>query len=716
MYSSSCNIRLTVSSISEIFIPSDFDFSLTEVVESRCLVPGDVIVVPENKFYMPCDAILITGGCIVNEGMLTGESVPVTKMPLPNVNNSVPWKTHCGDDYKKHVLFCGTEVIQTKSSNKGLVKAVVLHTGFNTTKGDLIRSILYPKPVNLKMYKDVIKFFMGLSALAVVGALYTALVLTKQDKRLQRTGIYCLSAQRINMCGRLNIICFDKTGTLTEDGMKLWGMIPSDGKWYMSGVPDTGRKRRVQPISIPDINVTAQSVVVELQEVKTPLGEEATSDIIVKPGENMEKVQVEGVTVLHQFPFSSSLQRMSVIAQVIGKDELLVYMKGAPEMVIQFSLPETVPLNFQEELELYALQGYRVIALAYKILTIKNHLNAKSLEREEVESGLTFLGLLIMENKLKPETKPVLQELQAANIRTVMITGDNLQTACTVGKVSGMVPDSEKLILIKARPPEGNSPASITWQAVEEKSINGTVKKDLETDIYEESCGYSKTNNFHFAINGKSYEVIEKYFYNMLPKILLNGTIFARMGPRQKTNLVEEIKKLDYFVGMCGDGANDCGALKTAHAGISLSETEASVASPFTSKTPNIECVTKLIKEGRNSLVTGFCMLKFVILNTMICLQTMLILFWKRDSGVLQPSPWAWATLRTTTSDQTRTTAGCQKRYTRCSLERLDPVVAGSPCCFIIQKKRRDTQTTQLSGENQPTIGYSRELCTMDKP
>ena len=60
----------------------------------------------------------------------------------------------------------------------------------------------------------------------------------------------------------------------------------------------------------------------------------------------------------------------------------------------------------------------------------------------------------------------------------------------------------------------------------------------------------------------------------------------------------EELQELGYYVAMCGDGANDCGALRTAHAGISLSEAEASVASPFTSKEPNISCVPEVIREG----------------------------------------------------------------------------------------------------------------------
>ena len=68
------------------------------------------------------------------------------------------------------------------------------------------------------------------------------------------------------------------------------------------------------------------------------------------------------------------------------------------------------------------------------------------------------------------------------------------------------------------------------------------------------------------------------------------------MTPDQKSELVQTLQDLDYRVGMCGDGANDCGALKAAHAGIALSEAEASVASPFTSKIQNISCVPIVIK------------------------------------------------------------------------------------------------------------------------
>lgn len=83
-----------------------------------------------------------------------------------------------------------------------------------------------------------------------------------------------------------------------------------------------------------------------------------------------------------------------------------------------------------------------------------------------------------------------------------------------------------------------------------------------------------------------------------------------------------------YCVGMCGDGANDCGALKTAHAGISLSEAEASVASPFTSKIPDISCVPIVIKEGRAALVTSFGVFKFMALYSVIQFVSVVILYW----------------------------------------------------------------------------------------
>lgn len=85
-------------------------------------------------------------------------------------------------------------------------------------------------------------------------------------------------------------------------------------------------------------------------------------------------------------------------------------------------------------------------------------------------------------------------------------------------------------------------------------------------------------------------------FFSNTPQMLVRGNVFARMSPDEKHELVERLQSLDYCCGFCGDGANDCGALKAADVGISLSDAEASVAAPFTSRQFDISCVPQLIK------------------------------------------------------------------------------------------------------------------------
>lgn len=81
------------------------------------------------------------------------------------------------------------------------------------------------------------------------------------------------------------------------------------------------------------------------------------------------------------------------------------------------------------------------------------------------------------------------------------------------------------------------------------------------------------------------------------------------------------------FTAMCGDGANDCGALKAAHTGISLSNNESSAASPFTSKVQDIRCILDIIKEGRAALVTSFALFKFMALYSLTQFISLMILY-----------------------------------------------------------------------------------------
>uniref|UniRef100_A0A8C4TWA5 ATPase cation transporting 13A2 n=1 Tax=Falco tinnunculus TaxID=100819 RepID=A0A8C4TWA5_FALTI len=566
------------------------------VVSSAELVPGDCISLPTDGMLVPCDAALLTGECMVNESMLTGESVPVMKTPLPAGSRAAS-PVYSPEEHRRHTLFCGTQVIQAKSYVGSEVLAVVTRTGFCTAKGDLISSILYPKPVSFKFYKDAVKFVLFLSILAFIGTLYSILILVKNQvpvgqiiiraldlvtvivppalpaamtvgtiyaqNRLKKQGIFCISPPRINLCGKIRLVCFDKVSELPafqQFGMKV------------------------------------------LAVMKPPPEEEQPRDT----------VGPSPVGILRRFPFSSSLQRMSVLVKLPSEASAHLYTKGAPEMVASLCRKETVPVDFSQMLRHYTTDGFRVLGLACKTLSaVTTFEEALQLPRDSVESSLTFLGFLVMKNVLKPESAPVIHLLRNASVRPVMVTGDNMLTAMNVAKSCRMVEPKERVVFVNASPPSHDRPATL-------KFILAEHSQGEEQPVSPRPC--------HFALNGKSFAVLCEHFADLLPKVS-GATVFARMLPDQKTQLVCSLQELNYCVGMCGDGANDCGALKAADVGISLSEAEASVASPFTSRVANIECVPTVIREGRCSLVTSFGVFKYMALYSLVQFVSVLLLY-----------------------------------------------------------------------------------------
>uniref|UniRef100_A0A8C1UW36 Polyamine-transporting ATPase 13A3 n=1 Tax=Cyprinus carpio TaxID=7962 RepID=A0A8C1UW36_CYPCA len=666
----------------------------TEEALSTDLVPGDVIVIPSNGIIMPCDAVLICGTCIVNESMLTGESVPVTKTDLPNPQQDIKGgdgdAIYSTEEHKRHTLFCGTNIIQTRYYTGEMVKAVVVRTGFSTAKGQLIRSILYPKPTDFKLYRDAYLFLLCLVAVASIVFVYSLepvkeIIVKSLDiititvppalpaamtagivyaqRRLRKVGIFSISPQRINICGQLNLVCFDKTGTLTEDGLDMWGIQRvEDGRFHHSeekaddkslvttkfvscmaachSLTKIEGQLSGDPLDLKMFEATGWILVeateeetahhdrIELTYVKPP--NQLLPPSVTSPEQDMELSELYELSasymigIVRQFSFSSALQRMSVVVRQIGERRMDAYLKGAPEVVASLCKKETVPDDFAEVLEDYTKQGFRVIALAHRRLESKLTFHkVQSINRDQIEKNMDFLGLIIMQNKLKTETPGVLEDLRRANIRTVMVTGDNMLTAISVARDCGMIQPQDRVIIADALPPKDGQAAKIDWHYADQPSKQLNKPTKLE---FSDTLTKITVTQYHFAMSGKSFAVIIEHFQDLLQKLVLHGTVFARMAPDQKTQLVETLESVDYFVGMCGDGANDCGALKRAHAGISLSELEASVASPFTSTTPNITCVPNLIREGRAALITSFCVFKFMALYSIIqCLSVALL-------------------------------------------------------------------------------------------
>uniref|UniRef100_A0A452GX96 Uncharacterized protein n=1 Tax=Gopherus agassizii TaxID=38772 RepID=A0A452GX96_9SAUR len=636
-----------------------------EVVSSLDLVPGDCISLPSDGFFVPCDAALLTGECMVNESMLTGESVPVMKTPLP----SDPQATnmiYSPEEHKRHTLFCGTQVLQAKSYVGKEVLAVVTRTGFCTAKGDLISSILYPKPVSFRFYRDAVKFVLFLAVLALIGTAYSIVILIKNQvplqqiiiraldvitvivppalpaamtvgtiyaqNRLKQHGIFCISPPRINLCGKIRLVCFDKTGTLTEEGLDVWGVVPVENNCFL---PITHEPRCLADGPLLYLLATCHGVsLLREQPIGDPMdlkmmestgwlhaGQHFGTKVLATMRPPPLEEQPHGmkhmvsIGILRRFPFSSSLQRMSVLVKLPGNAPSEAYIKGAPEMVASLCKEETVPLDFSQLLRHYTADGFRVLGLAYKTLTtVRTFEEAQQLTRESVESGMTLLGFLVMRNVLKAETAPVIHLLRNANIRTVMVTGDNMLTAVNVAKSCRMVELKERVVFVNASPPSHNKPAALKF----------ILSDDSQG---QEQPQVSPSRPCHLALNGKSFAVVCEHFPHLLPRILIQATIFARMSPDQKTQLVCRLQDLNYCVGMCGDGANDCGALKAADVGISLSEAEASVASPFTSRIANIECVPVVIREGRCSLVTSFGVFKYMALYSLVQFVSVLLLY-----------------------------------------------------------------------------------------
>ncbi|KAG7209849.1 hypothetical protein KM043_011454 [Ampulex compressa] len=258
------NLRSTVHSSDVATVMRDRLTGQTATVPAERLVPGDILIIPSHGCLMPCDAVLLTGNCILNESMLTGESVPVTKTPIP-CSNEVMYDTK---EHARHTLFCGTRVIQTRYYDSEKVLAVVIRTGFNTSKGGLVRSIMYPPPVDFKFEQDSYKFVILLAGIASIGVIYTIITKTMRgiqsahialealdlvtivvppalpaamtvgrlvaQRRLEKNKIYCTSPRTINVSGSVDCICFDKTGTLTEDGLDMWGVVPaSENKFQL---------------------------------------------------------------------------------------------------------------------------------------------------------------------------------------------------------------------------------------------------------------------------------------------------------------------------------------------------------------------------------------------------------------------------------------------------------------------------------------------------
>lgn len=622
--------------------------------------------------------------------------------------------TSIAPELARYLLFCGTKIIRARrpqddKDDEAAALAMVLRTGFNTTKGALVRSMLFPKPSGFKFYRDSFRYISVMGGIAMIGFVasfvnfvrlklaWHLIVVRALDlitivvppalpatltigtnfalARLKKKQVFCISPQRVNVGGKLDIMCFDKTGTLTEEGLDVLGIrvaerpanrfseLFSDARSLLPGASyerdptkeyDSNKAilytmatchalREVEgelvgdPLDLKMFEFTGWSfeegqqrsgdAEEDDQNSLTPSTARPPPELTfdLDDDQNQSTNSPIELGVLRQFEFVSQLRRASVIVRNFGSQGGDVYVKGAPECMKDICRASSFPTDYEELLAHYTHRGYRVIACAVKHIPKLSWLKVQKMKRDEAESELDFIGFIIFENKLKPTTAGVLEELSEAGIRKVMCTGDNILTAVSVARECNLIDKNAHCFVPHFAEGDSSDPkAKLSWESIDNSiyQLDDRLLTPLPPPVEgDASLPYDISNlrNYSLAVSGDAFRwIIDFAPEDVLRKMLVRGQVFARMSPDEKHELVEKLQSIDYCCGFCGDGANDCGALKAADVGISLSEAEASVAAPFTSRVFDITCVPEVIREGRAALVTSFSCFKYMSLYSAI--------------------------------------------------------------------------------------------------
>lgn len=640
----------------------------------RCddIVPGDLIGVEQG--LIPCDLVLVKGSVVVDESMLTGESMPVAKAPVESSSTKHYDPVHG----KKHTLYCGTHVQGKAQSEEKFVIgeeapvpkniAVVDKTGINTSKGDLISGILNPTVIRFKFdehlqvvmlclaFYAVVVFFCTMIQMGLVGdpngwfygmyrvvtvipiLLPTVFVVaaSRGAKQLTSVKVYCTAPSRIMMAGKVRVWCFDKTGTLTKPGLEFMGCQP------VSELDE--KKSTFGPVtqntdSWPKILKYATATAHELTErdgcfignsvdmkmftgcgwkLGLPNGEKPESKLESKDAKAaMENDQnwVYGpdgtqLCILKRCQFDHARMTMASIVLDPSTGRQLVFVKGAYESISGLC-DDGLPGDYVPKTQKLARSGNYVLGIAYKVLDEKE--NFADVDRDSLESGLTFVGLIIFRNVPKPDTKDAIQTLTEGDVRPVMITGDNELTGVHIAKECSLIPDGiDDKNILTGRMKEGK----VEWVDEDDKV------RELP-NVTQYGSRNSKEAGLELAMTGAVFRYLKEN-KKFTPDMLNCCRVFARMKPQDKVDCVYLYMKLG-VVGMCGDGGNDCGALRAAHVGVALSDAEASIVSPFSSNNHSIQSIVDVIRFGRSTLASSFSTYKCMVLWGQVC--TTLALF-----------------------------------------------------------------------------------------
>lgn len=580
------------------------------------LLPGDLVVLQlegTEEVTVPCDVVLLAGTCIVNEAMISGESTPMLKESLLEACQAEEAERplEVEGEHRNHLLFGGTKMLQITApagdaarlaeqlaipKRGNVCVAYVLRTGFGTLQGKLVRTMIFTSERMTANNAEAFAFILFLLIFAVAAAGYvlywawggegrghfklllectliiTAVVPPELPMELSlavnnslialgKFAIFCMEPFRIPLAGKLDVCCFDKTGTLTGENLVVKGVVASgaDGGEIIS---EASKLETGAVLAIASCH--SLFLVGEGKVVGDPMERTALEFVGAKMSSN-DAIQVgrQGIRILHRFPFSSALKRMSCIVQCTS-GSLMVTCKGAPE-VIEERLAR-VPSWYRRTFTQLAHTGARVLALATKTIPngkIPSAEKAKHLPREQAETELTFAGFLVFHCPLKPDSKEAIAALRNSLHHVVMITGDNSLTAIHTAFDLGMV---SKPVLVLQQEEE----ADISISVFDPSDLDAEPPK-LSIDWRQDGqLPGGVLRDYGLAMTGMVVETLSKVNPTLLSSTLAWVTVFARASPSQKELILTSYKGQGYITMMCGDGTNDVGALKQSHVGVAL--------------------------------------------------------------------------------------------------------------------------------------------------
>ncbi|MFP4001455.1 MAG: cation-translocating P-type ATPase, partial [Thermoplasmata archaeon] len=530
-------------------------------INSVDLVPGDVIFVRQGD-SVPADARLIEQQNLeVDESTLTGESVAVDKK-----DDTVEEELELAE--RKNMIYKETTV------TKGRGKAVVVRTGMDTEIGSIATELqkvedeetVFQREVNdlgkklgvmilmicaslipilLFRGSTLLNAFITAIALAVAAvpeglpAVVTLTLALGMRKMLKRNALV-RRLPVIESLGSVDVICTDKTGTLTEGKMVVRKIFFSGKEIEVSGGYSeegdfTFEGKSVDASELEKIlEVGALCNDSEISDGE-PIGDPTEIALIQsaqKAGLDKKRLE-ERYQRIDEIPFSSERKMMTTIHEG-EREKDKAFVKGAPEVVLEKcdryyedgeikELDEDKRMEFTKKTEEFADEALRVLAMAYKDLTLEGDSERDKKEEieelgEEIEQDLIFLGLQGMIDPPREEVKDAIEACRKAGIRTVMITGDNAVTAGAIGDKLGF-----------------------SGEVVTGRDLEAMSERELREKV--------------------------KYV-----------DIFARVSPSHKVKILRILKDQGHIVAMTGDGVNDAPALKESDVGTSMGERGTDVA------------------------------------------------------------------------------------------------------------------------------------------